>query len=247
MKLILLFICMLQVFSTNKDSRISNARATVFQAYCTNDRNAWNRGISAMEESWENNPEEGEYLFELVRSKYGYIGFLMSIEEKNVESKIDKLIKQAEELGAFEAYRSHSEAFRGALLAIKIGDSPFRALALGPKSEKALKNAIALNPVNPQAWVEMGNLKFHAPGLFGGSASKAIACFEKAVELYDEMPSLRTDNWQYLHALCWMGLAHEQEENYKRARDCYEKALRFAPDFLWAKEELLPDVVRKLK
>jgi tetratricopeptide (TPR) repeat protein len=247
MKTILLLLCMLQVFSGNNEIKIADPKSTVFKGYCTNDKAAWKEGIAAMEEAWKAHPEEGKYLFDLIQSKYGYLGFLLSIEEENVDGEIDRLIRQAERLRRFDDYRSHGEAFRGALLAIKIGSSPLRPLALGPKSEKALKTALELAPDNPQAWVEMGNLRYHAPGIFGGSAKKAITCFEKAVSLYDQYPDLRTNTWQYLHALCWMGLAYEQEDDYKSAKVCYEKALDFAPDFFWAKEELLPDVERKLK
>lgn len=247
MKSLLLFWCMIQIFAPHQESITLDAKATIFKAYCTNDRDAWTTGLASLNEAWEAHPEEGKYLFDLIQSEYGYIGYRLSIDEDGVDDDIERLIDLTKELGEFEDYRSHSEAYRGAFFALKIGIKPIRALSLGPKSEKALKRAVEINPNNPQAWVEMGNMRYHAPGLFGGSAAKAIECFSIAIDLYDQDPGLRENNWQYLHAICWMGLAYEVEDDYESAKECYKKALRFAPDFFWAKEELLPDVEKKLK
>ena len=139
-----------------------------------------------------------------------------------------------------EGYESHGEAIYGALLGIKIGIKPLRAITLGPKSEKALKKALALDGENPIAWVEMGNMRYHAPGIFGGSNTEAIRCYKKAIILFDQQEELRTNNWQYLHALAWLGQAYENEGDQELAIESYEKALAVAPAFVWVKDELLP-------
>ena len=190
----------------------------MFKGYCQNDRTAWEQGIAAMRRGWEKSSDQPALLFDLIQSEYGFIGFRLAKEEEGLDEEIDRLIGLTEKLDDYEQYRSHAEAFRGALYAIKIGLKPIRALGLGPKSEKALNRALELDPENPYAWVEMGNMRYHAPGLFGGSHAKAILCFQKAVDLFDQNPEQKAHNWQYLHALCWMGLAYEEEDQLAKAK-----------------------------
>lgn len=233
---------LLSAYSTHAPIK---AKGLVFKGYCGNDRNDWKNGISELNIIHEANPDDGQALFDLIQSQYGYIGYCIAREDDGVDDKIDDTLLEIQKLSGMKGFESHAEALRGAMLAMKIGLKPLRAFGLGPKSEKALKHAVELAPENPLVWVEMGNMKYHAPGLFGGSNTEAITCFKKAIALYNETPELKSDNWQYLHSLAWLGKAYEEEELYGKAVDAYEKALEFAPDFSWVKNELLPAAKKK--
>ncbi|MFK7969135.1 MAG: tetratricopeptide repeat protein [Bacteroidia bacterium] len=241
----LLIISLIVIFSSAARVAPLDAKSLVYQGYCSNDVTQWTGGIGALKTAYASQPEDPQIIFELIRSQYGYIGFRLAMEDEEVESDIDKALALTDVLSTKEGYASSAEAFRGALLALKIGLKPIRALILGPKSEKALKRALELDRSNPVAWVEMGNMKFHAPGIFGGSNEEAIQCFTKAIALFDQNPAQKINNWQYLHSVAWLGKAYERAENFPKAIEVYKRALRIAPNFLWVKKELLPDAQKK--
>lgn len=215
----------------------------VYAGYCQNNATPWREGLKQLSIRCEANPANARCLFEWVLGEYGFIGFAITAEQTlGMDARIDRALANAALLEKNPEYASSAAAMAGGLIAMKIMIKPIRAIGLGGKSEKALKRGIAIDAQNPVAWVEMGNLKFHAPGIFGGSTEEAIECFEKAISLFDQKPALRNQNWQYLHAFAWLGKAYEETGQKAQAKAVYERALAYEPAFTWVKNELLPGV-----
>lgn len=218
----------------------------VYESYLTDNRQLWRQSIQELNAAFKASAyTDGKVLFELTLAQYGLMGALYGDKPRDdaaLYRMIDQAAASAERLLKFPKYQADAHGFLGAILAMRVGLSPMKAIYLGSKSEGHLKKAILQAPNNPTGWVEKGNLRFHSPAIFGGSNQEAIYCFEKAVKLFDQQPELRENNWLYLHAMVWLGQAYEKAGQKEKAIAVYEKAIAFENRFTWVKEELLPAV-----
>jgi tetratricopeptide (TPR) repeat protein len=240
-------ICLIFVFMAFVAPGISQTHnCDVYRGYLSGDMEVWTRGIADQEKRFNisGNPDD---LFVLVLSKYGYIGYLISMKrEGEAKEIIDSAEKNVEKLSADRRYVSRASALSGALIAMRISLNPMRATYLGMRSFRQIEESLKLDQNDPAGWVEMGNARFHMPAIVGGSYSEAARCFSRAVELFEKNPAMLRCNWHYLHALVWLAKSHESMNNLKEAREIYEKLLRLEPDFQWVKTELYPALLKKV-
>ncbi|GAB4417740.1 MAG: hypothetical protein OHK0039_28460 [Bacteroidia bacterium] len=216
------------------------ARALVFAAYNTSDPQPWRQGIDILTRAYETSKSR-DALYELALAEYGFIGWCLSSEDcPDLGARLDRTQTYIERLIALEPAAGRGPAMLGALLAMRMGLNPAKAIYLGPRSSSLIAEALEKAPQDPATWVEMGNLRYHAPAIFGGSKTEAVRCFARAVALFDAQPALRRDNWLYLHSLAWLGQAYEATGQRAAALDTYRRALAFAPNFSWVRDELLP-------
>ncbi|MEL6674231.1 MAG: tetratricopeptide repeat protein [Bacteroidota bacterium] len=222
----------------------ASGRRLSFLAYAYNQGYQWQKAVNKLQalnqQNWENK-------YEWAIAAYGRIGYCIASEScQDVDDQIDEAQEIAEALLKVKPKSSKAQALYGALLAMEVGRSPAKAIYLGPRSSSYLDDALESDPRNPTAWVEKGNMRFHAPALFGGDMTEAVNCFKKAVTLFDQQPALRKDNWLYLHALAWLGKSYEEEGKNQEALKAYQKALQFEPNFHWVKNELMPALQKKI-
>lgn len=251
MRLLLAFImtfgalCMAQVSAMAQSGVIQQARSKIYQGYRLNQPDKWREGISLLRQAANQSASES-LLYELALAEYGLIGYCVASEScDDVYDRIDDTQDILDKLVDKVGTRGKAYAVYGGLLAMKIGLSPAKALYLGPRSSGYLDKAMEIAANSPYTWVEHGNMRFHAPAVFGGDKAGAVEAFQKAIELFDQQPAEKTNNWVYLHAIAWLGQAYEATGQLNMARQTYEKALRVAPDFHWVKYELLPAVKQK--
>ncbi len=220
----------------------------VYTAYLEKDYELWIDGINGLEAAFQQSGEQdAKCLYELILAKYGLIGYHLSIEEKEVAfDMLDEAQNLAKKLLKMPAYEAQGHALLGALLGLEIGIKPYKAIYLGPKSKSHIEKATETGQGSPSAWVELGNMRYHAPGLFGGSKPEAIEAYKKAIELFDQNPTQRQHNWLYLHALAWLGKTLAETDQPEKALAIYRKALAYEPNFSWIRDELLPEVEGKL-
>ena len=248
-KTILAVVSIMLVFSSLSAQQNSwkKYRKLVYEGYINNDLTSWKIANSALMAQFNSSKHMGlELAYETILAEYGMIGYCLASEScKDVDDRIDHAQEMLEDL--LEDYPKWSEghAFLGALIAMEIGRSPAKAIYLGPGSSRHIEKAIDLNANNPSGWVEMGNMRFHAPALFGGDKKEAIICFKKAIELFDKQLALRKDNWLYLHAWVWLAKAYEETGDKEMAVKTYENLLIHEPRFMWVKNELLPQIKSK--
>jgi tetratricopeptide (TPR) repeat protein len=81
------------------------------------------------------------------------------------------------------------------------------------------------------------------PAIFGGSKTKALQYYNKALELFDHQgPEAKKNNWNYLNLLVLAGQIQNELGEVEKAVDHFEEALRIESDFTWVKDELLPSL-----
>ncbi|MEZ4774899.1 MAG: hypothetical protein R3D00_17065 [Bacteroidia bacterium] len=243
---IFVFLMALSPLIYSQSDPILSAKKLVYDGYLTGEAALWDKGIRQLEIiANQGGTRSFSSKYELAVALYGNIGFEMSKkDEKSADIIAEKTVELLENLQETHASSAEVHAILGSAYAMKIALSPAKALLLGPKSSSQLEKAIVLDPESPVAWCEMGNMRLHAPRLFGGSVKESIECFSKAIRLFEKQGSRYS--WQYLHAMVWLGKAYEENGEWEKAYAAYLYALQKEPSLRWVKDELLPQAKLKL-
>jgi tetratricopeptide (TPR) repeat protein len=171
--------------------------------------------------------------------KYGLLySCLSNKDEDTYEKYIDKTLEELETLLKQNPESSELYTISAALMSVQMGFSPMKGMTLGSLSGTHIDKAIKLDSLNPAAWRQHASSKYFTPKMFGGDIDIAIKSYEHAIKLFEK--SNQINNWMYLDALVWLGIAYEKTEQPDKAKKVYEKALATEPDFGWVKNHLLP-------
>lgn len=215
----------------------------IYKAFVKNDMGLWEATIETLEIQDSKAPKEQ---LDLVNYYYGYIAYCIdqgwSKQARTYLAKARVIINKLE-MASYQ--ESMLLAYRSAFVGFDIGLAPFKAPFIGPKSLAFAEKAKSLNAKNAFAYVQLGNIAFYTPEVFGGSKEEALRHYLKAYYLEKEN-NVSTD-WNYLNLLASIVLAYKEVEDYKFAKRFCEEALEVAPDFLWVKDELYPEILNIIK
>jgi len=225
-------------------SSYASARSEIYSAYLTNRMDSWKNLIDEMEAEKSLNNEQ---LLELVNYQYGYIGYCLGFKKRDearrylalAENNIEILEKRNYKLSDIHAYKC---AFYG----FKIGLNKLSAPVNGMKSLDHVKKALELDKENYFAWIQYGNIQFYMPAAFGGSKKEGIEYFLKARQMLERDPADLTDNWNYLSLLIIIGQSYTYINDFTSAQAVYEEILKREPDFQYVKNELYPELLKKI-
>jgi tetratricopeptide (TPR) repeat protein len=238
-----IIIIIILVFSAVSTVLASSYKNKIYEAYISNNMQKWKTIIDEMENSKN---KDKEFLMELVNFQYGYIGYCIGAEKMNEAEKYLDLAKDnLEKLEKSGIEDSEISAYKSAFYGYEIGINKLKAPFVGPKSIKYSKLAIEQNPQNPMGYIQYGNSQFYMPPVFGGSKTEAVAHFKKAELLMESNKAQLVNDWNYLSLLALIGQSYFAMEDYKNAKIYYEKALNVEPNFLYVKNELLPELIKK--
>ncbi|MFP4555825.1 MAG: tetratricopeptide repeat protein [Bacteroidales bacterium] len=234
--------------STSANPTIKDYSEKLYQSYMTGDMDVWVAVINELEQSYRND-RNSNTLFNLIQTQYGYIGYLIGAEQKRAardylkkaEDNTDKLLQKKTD-------NADAIAIKAALLAYNIALAPYKAPFLGPKSMNLIDEALAIDNNSVQALLEKGNATHYAPSMFGGDPIQAIKYYSKALSQM-EMASneQQPKTWLYINTLTQIAMAQEKANLTQDALGTYNRILSIAPEFKWVKDELLPDLKKKLK
>ncbi len=189
-----------------------------------------------------------ELRLELLNYQYGYIGWCLGNERKEEALIYLKLAEQNVKLLETKKFDpSLINGYKSALYGFRIALSKFSAPFIGPKSSDCAKLAVKLDSNQPFGYIQMGNVQFHMPPLFGGSKTEAIVYYLKAKDLMDKKEDEIHGDWNYLSLLVTIAQAYESIYDNAKAKLMYEEILKFEPGFTWVRDELFPQLVKKLK
>lgn len=224
-------------FASNKEK--------IYQAYIGNRMDEWQTIIDSLE---QNKTENTDYLSELINYQYGYIGYCLGEDDdKRAENYLDLAENNLEILQNKNFDPALVNAYKAAFWGFKIGLSPIKAPIFGRRCIKNADRALEINKKQPFAHVQYGNAYFYMPAIFGGSKEVAIEHFLLAIEQMESSPESIKNDWNYLSLLSLTGQSYEEMGEYDKAKNIYEKALKFEPGFKWIRDELYPDLKTKLK
>ncbi len=220
-------------------------KSDIYEAYISNNMDEWKKVIDKMNlEKTKSN----EFRLELLNYQYGYIAWCIGNKKEKLakeylelgDKNIQILEKNAYELSLVNSYKS---AFYG----YKIGLNKMQAPFIGPKSVECSKLAMKQDEKNPYGYIQYGNSQYYMPAVFGGSKKVAVEYYEKAKKLMEIDPSQIKQDWNYLSLLTIIAQAYTELKYYKTAQTYYDKILKIEPNFLWVKNELYPELLKKIK
>ncbi len=237
---ILLIICLWPCFYV-----IGQSDMNIYKAYITGNMALWKSTLDSL----ENRPgKSSAEMLELINYQYGYAGWCIDQkqigEAENCIIKTEKLIRYLEQK---EYDLSMLFAYKAALIGFKIGISPYKAPFIGMKSQEYAEISMGLNEANPMACIQLGNISYYKPKMFGGSKTEAMEYYQKALLLMEADPTHLVNNWNYLNLLATIIQAQIELGQYSIAAYYCEKALVKEPSFDWVKNELYPQTLKKLK
>jgi tetratricopeptide (TPR) repeat protein len=224
---------------------IASYRSDIYHAYVNNKMDLWKDVIDHMNTVPD---KSDEFILELVNYQYGYIGYCLAVDKKNeareyldlAQKNINVLEKKKFRLSVLNAYNA---AFCGYRIGLSILSVPYN----GFRSIEYAKTAIALDSEYYLGYVQYGNIQFYMPKSFGGSKQEGIVYFIKARELLERDASNTKENWNYLSVLILIGQSYYYLNDYSSAKTVYEYILSLEPGFMYVRDELYPQLLKKMK
>ena len=221
----------------------ASPRSDIYQAYITNRMDLWKDMIDRLEAE---KPKSNEQILDLVNYQYGYIGYCIGFKKRDEAKRYLELAEMNIEILEKRNYKlSDIHAYKCAFYGFKIGLNKLSAPFNGMKSLDHVKKALELDKENYFAWIQHGNIQFYMPAAFGGSKKEGIEYFLKARQMLERNPSDLADNWNYLSLMVIIGQSYTYINDFNSARMVYEEILKQEPDFLYVKNELYPDLLKK--
>jgi hypothetical protein len=220
-------------------------RADIYKAYISNDMNLWKKTIDDMNLKKSKN---NDFRIELLNFQYGYIAWCIGNNKKDIAEsyielgEINILILEKTSYNA-SLVNSYKSAFYG----YRIGLNLFKAPFIGPKSVECAKIAMKQDSNNPYGFIQFANSQYYMPPAFGGSKKVALEYFIMAENIMKKKEKLLKDDWNYLSLLAMIAKTYTVLNDYKNAKLYYENILKLEPDFIWVKNELYPELLKKIK
>jgi len=244
-KWVLFLLIFVFLFSIKSFSQ-TNYKIKLYQAYINNHMDSFSVVLKSMEMD-NAKTKKIELLMEITTSQYAVIGYNTGLKNyKIAEEYLDKADANCEELLKSNPKWSEAYALKGALLGLRIGLSNFKAIYLGYQCINSINKAISLNGNEPLGWLEKGNMYNYAPSIYGGAKKKAISYYQTAIYLFEQTGTDKY-NWNYLNTHAVMARCYEKLGQYEQAKALYEKVLKIEPNYRWVRDELYPNLLKKMK
>lgn len=186
-----------------------------------------------------NRQEDPRLLYELCFTYYGYIGYLISIEEdKAARVMLNEAMKRTELLEKIYGERPDVQALQGAMIGYRIYISKFTSMYLGPRALKYITRAYEASDTCFNCNLEMGNMKYYTPKIFGGSREEAVPYYEKAVQLLENSSLKKERHWLYMNTVLLLADAYTSTGRKTSACRLYRELLEYEPRAEWIRKDL---------
>jgi tetratricopeptide (TPR) repeat protein len=113
------------------------------------------------------------------------------------------------------------------------------------KSQSYANKAIEIDPNNYFAYLQLANIYYYAPAIAGGSKVKAMDYYLKALNIIERNPEMLKNNWNYLNLLVTIINCYIDNKQYDKALQYAKKVLKIEPNFLWVKNQIYPELIKK--
>lgn len=232
-------ILFLLLFALFPFSLMASERESIYNAYIFNDMESWKRIIDRMHTIPDKTVEQE---LDLLNFEYGYIGWCMGNKKTSlVKIYMDRVEVRIASLRKRDVKPALLYAYESACLGYRVGLNKFKAPVLGRKSVTAAEKSVKLDPNNAFGYVQLGNIDYYRPALFGGSKREAIKYYLIAEKLYlSKMKSGEVEgkDWNVLALWVQIAQAYDALDEVKRADGYYKKILAKEPNFKWVKDNL---------
>lgn len=214
----------------------------LYRAYLEEDMVTWNRYLTHTK--WEHIQsirERARYL----NYEYGYLATAVEERKEDVKDRVAafgdhiELMNEYIDDGTILTYRSSYYAY-----CAKLNAKEF--ISMGIKAMNTAKQAVAVDSLNPLALTLMGCIDFYAPGIFGGSKSRALEAFNKAKAIYMQNGDTLY-KWNYPALEMQRAMCMEKTGDIEGAIELCNEMLQRDPEFRFIRDEYLPALLKKRK
>ncbi len=233
------------VFNVNQlnaqENKIKQWEEKAFQAYENSSIFMWKQLATQADQVLSKASADKESKIAAIKLKYGLLYGCLSNQDKDTyEQYLEKTLEQMNTL--LEKYPKSSDLYciSAALMSIQMGFTPMKGMTLGSLSGKHIDQSIKLDSLSAMAWRQYAGSKYFTPKMWGGDIEEAIKKYEYSIKLYEKQNL--TQDWTYVDAIVWLGIAYRKVGKTEKAKAAFEKALTIAPEFGWVKNQLLPSV-----
>ncbi len=217
---------------------------SIYKAYASSDMKKWKFSMDSL-----NSVKQKSYkdILDLINYQYGYIAWCVSEEsDEEAELYLEKARKNISFLEQKNYNLSTLFAYKAAFIGFEIGISPYKAPFYGPKSIEYAKKSLEIDSLNHMTYIQMGNIAYYTPSIFGGSKMEAIKHYLKSLMIMEKNKDLKINNWNYLNLLTAIINAYMGQNQYVDAKKYCEKTLKAEPEFVWVRNKLYPDVLKRI-
>lgn len=234
-------VCLFALFSA---ALIAQNNPAIYSSYAAGKMSEWKHTIDSIEALKLKGNKE---LLDLVNYQYGYVGWCIG---KKKSEEAEQYMSSAHAILKLLEQRKYNlsilYAYKAAFVGFSIGLATYKAPIIGPKSIQYAKKSISLDSTNCWGHMQLGNIAFYTPKVFGGSKTEAVKHYLKALRLMEKDKAYRVQNWNYLNLLATIINAYMDLNQYETARKYCVKALAVEPKFSWVKNNLYPKISEKL-
>ena len=216
-------------------------REQMYHAYLTEDMPYWQQYLDQTD--WNSLSDEDQLRY--LNYEYGWIGAVIDTKPKNIREYVDAFLVHIEEqesllpIGTRLTYISSYWAYRA-----KLNDWAYAKFGL--RAKNIAEEAVQKDPENPIAVTLVGCVDFYAPSLFGGSKTRALVAFNKAVDIFRQSGDT-INNWNYASAQLQLMLCLSKTKQYDAAKELADQVLQQNPDFRFVREVFLPELQKKMQ
>jgi tetratricopeptide (TPR) repeat protein len=194
------------------------------------DRTALEQSLKAISDAAGKQPNDAAAQYKVALAE-SYLAEI-SIEQKDknaARSFAENGIRAGEKAVGLKPDNSEYHRLLGTLCGQAIaGGNLLVGMKYGRCALDEVNKAIQLDPKNPLGYLSRGVGNYYLPSQFGGGVDKAIADFQKTLEMDPKIPE----------AHLWLGVALRKANRNADARKALEKSLQLNPNRVWAKQQL---------
>ncbi len=218
---------------------------SIYNAYLSGNMTKWKTAMDSIDAIKQKNDKD---LLDLINYQYGYIGWCIAFDKAHeAEKYLDKATGILEKLEQKKYRESMLFAYKSAFVGFEIGLAEYKAPFIGMNSLEYAKKSVSIDPSNPLGYMQLGNIYFYMPKMFGGSKSLALEYYSKALKIMESNNAYKKNNWNYLNLLATIINAYIELNQYEEAKKYCKKTLTIEPDFDWVKNNLYPKILNNLK
>ena len=228
-----------------KVQAIADFRCQLYSYYVSSDMQGWLQTLSVMEQQLARTKNDSLAL-EVIRTQYGFVAWALGNDQKSSAAPIlDKALSSLNRYIEQHPKDAEALALKSSLLGFKIALNPLKAAFIGPKTVEIIDAAMAMAPKNPWVMLEKANAEQYTPKLFGGDPTYALSLYRSCLDILAKQRPQQC-SWSYLNLYINLAFCYTKLKQYNNAMATYNKLLAIAPNFKWVKEELIPNLKRKM-
>jgi len=237
-----LLILLLASFSTGL---LGQNNKSIYNAYISGKMAKWKITMDSVDAVKQKTDKD---LLDLINYQYGYIGWSIgSNKNEEAEKYLKKATDNLNKLEEKKYKESMLFSYKAALIGFEIGLAKYKAAFIGLNSLKYAKKSVSIDASNPLGYMQLGNVYYYMPKVFGGSKSLALEHYLKSLKLMESSNDYKINNWNYLGLLVTIINAYTDLNQYEEAKKYCIKTLTIEPDFDWVKDNLYPEILKKTK